>query len=246
MLKTNSFQFCPHFQLCTMESSKPFFHIVCEISPEGVFLALVRKELPVLLKIDNYVHFWPLTLASQQALRVLKVQLWTENCFQRTFFKPIWNSCTGTAISSFGGKKRERFLFYLYVGQIYLSCSRNFSWFWCRQVFQSENRWVQHKESPALHSATITKRPFHSASDMCFLPLCHHDSAWWHAERSLRWKQCRAVLGWCDLPWLFCVYLIYCTSYFLFPHLSAARHVVLTSASAWSCICRREQGCPEV
>lgn len=145
MLKTNSFQFCPHFQLCTMESSKPFFHIVCEISPEGVFLALVRKELPVLLKIDNYVHFSALTSASQQALRVLKVQLWTENYFQRTFVKPIWNSCTDTEISSLGGKKRERFLFYLYVGQIYLNCSRNFSWFWCRQVFQSENRWLQHK-----------------------------------------------------------------------------------------------------
>lgn len=81
---------------------------------------------------------------------------------------------------------------------------------------------------------------------MCFPPVCHHDSASWHAERSSRWKQCRAVLGWCGLPRLFCTYLIYCTLYFLFPCLSAARHVVLSSASAWPCIWKREQGCPGV
>lgn len=100
------------------------------------------------------------------------------------------------------------------------------------------------KVSPALRRATIITWTFHFPSDTCFLPLCHHDSASWHAERSSRWKQCRAVLGWCGLPWLFCAYLIYCTSYFLFPCLSAARHVLLSSASAWPCVRKRAQGCP--
>lgn len=45
---------------------------------------------------------------------------------------------------------------------------------------------------------------------------------------------------------ILCVYLIYCTSYFLFPPLPAARHVVLSSASALPCTWKREQGRPGV
>lgn len=127
---------------------------------------------------------------------------------------------------------------------------------WTPEVFidfnadKSSSIWTRgsnvKKVSPALRRSAIITWPFHFPSDTRFLPLCHHDSASWHAERSSRWKQCRAVLRWCGLPRLFCTYLIYCTSYFLFPCLSAARHVVLSSASAWPCIWKREQGCPGV
>lgn len=251
MLKTDSFQFCPHFKLCTMESSKACSTLFVRFLQREYFWLWLEKKLPVLLKIDNYVHFWPQLKQASRPSGCLKSNYGQKVTFKEHFLNTIWNPMHWYSDKKFGGEggnQKEKILG--------LSVCRSNLSALLRKLFsilvetslpsvRKRDSNVK-KVSPVLRRATSKTRPFHFASDMCFLPLCHHDSASWHAERSSRWKQCRAVLGWCDLPWLFCTYLIYCTSYFLFPRLSAARHVVLPSASAWPRIWEREQGCPGV